>query len=142
MTGNRRMCTLMQIVSKNGRGWISGPTFCATKGILKKLYIIISCVIYSTSECHQDKKVNKLKILKTRKQKSILDCRRRCQENPYCDYFKFKDHPKLSKRKCFLMRIFIPKNDWVSGEKFCSVSDNVTSSTMTPPSPNTSEAGG
>ena len=42
------------------------------------------------SDCQQDKKVNKLKILKTRKQKSILDCRRRCQENPYCDYFKFK----------------------------------------------------
>ena len=35
------------------------------------------------------------------------------------------------------MRIFIPKNDWVSGEKFCSVSDNVTSSTMAPPSQNT-----
>ena len=49
------------------------------------------------SDCHQDKKVNKLKILKTRKQKSILDCRRRCQENPYCDYFKFKVRKPVKK---------------------------------------------
>ena len=119
-----------------------GLHFVRQKVFLNKLYLHHYFICYFTSECHQDKKVNKLKILKTRKQKSILDCRKRCQENPYCDYFKFKDHPKISKRKCFLMRIFIPKNDWVSGEKFCSVSDNVTSSTMAPPSPNTSEAGG
>merc|ERR1712130_516311 len=59
-------------------------------------------------------------IGKLKKVKTVEDCSKKCNQNPDCDYYKWKNHKKASRRQCHLMQIqYIPKSNWWSGPRYC-----------------------
>merc|ERR1711953_1121960 len=65
--------------------------------------------------CVHDNIPNKLQVYnKIKKMKNWEDCRDACNADTQCNSFKHK------KRACYLMEVvWVPKSDWISGEKFC-----------------------
>merc|ERR1712180_137907 len=55
-----------------------------------------------------------------KKVKDAAACQMLCQENPACDFFKWKDGDKLFKKQCLLMNIsYKEKDGFTSGPKYC-----------------------
>merc|ERR1712045_570390 len=68
-------------------------------------------------DCENGKYPKQLKpYKKIKKVKKWNQCRDMCNDDPDCEYFKWKDHKKWQKRQCFLMKIiWQASNTWVSG---------------------------
>merc|ERR1712154_713829 len=75
----------------------------------------------TTSECQEGKFPKQLKPYKKIKRvKNWTQCRDQCNDDPRCEFFKWKDHKKWQRRICYLMEVIWQASSvWVSGEKFC-----------------------
>jgi len=75
----------------------------------------------TNTECQDGKFPKQLKpYKKIKKVKNWTQCRDQCNDDPRCEYFKWKDHKKWQKRICYLMEVIWQASSvWVSGEKFC-----------------------
>ena len=65
---NRRKCTLIQMVVKIKKGWVSGPKFCGRDGRYHHIICFYIFMIHDL-ECKEESTVNNM--LKTKKMKNI-----------------------------------------------------------------------
>jgi len=78
----------------------------------------------SLGGCNEGQMPTFLTIKKKRNVATWTECRDMCDANSECEYFQWKDNKSAKKRQCFLRKVgFKNKNGFVSGEKFCGLSN-------------------
>jgi len=106
---NKRECHLMKIQYNPARNWWSAPKNCTT--------ITTSAV----GECAKKDTIPVLQTIeKLKRVETVSACSQKCNEEPACDYYKWKKAKKAKKQECHLMRIkFVAKKKWWSAPRIC-----------------------
>jgi len=81
----------------------------------------------AVEECAGEDTIPVLQTIKKQKGvETVSVCSQNCNEDPACDYYKFKNHKKAKKRECHLMKIgYSPAKNWWSAPKNCTTTTNI-----------------
>merc|ERR1719295_598223 len=109
----KRECHLMKIGYSPAKNWWSAPKKCTTT--------TNTITTSGVEECAEKGTIPALQTIKREKKvESVSACSQKCNEDPACDYYKFKNAKKAKKRDCQLMRVkLVAKKKWSSAPRNC-----------------------
>jgi len=110
---NKRECHLMKVQYTPAKNWWSAPKNCTTT--------TNTITTSAVEECAEKGTIPVLQTIKKQKRVETLSaCSQKCNEDPACEYYKWKNAKKAKKRECQLMRIkFVAKKKWWSAPRNC-----------------------
>ena len=101
--------------------------WCATEVTLNSTmtswgYCSTECPGMGYPDCRQGNTIPIINVFKTfRRTRTVRDCVEKCLAVTDCEYYKWKNHRKLQRRTCWLMKTgLITKKNFTSGPKYCN----------------------